>query len=68
VVTYCAAGEFVHADEHGKGGLLKKGWVQHTSVGQGMWHSEINNRPDAPMRFIQMWFLPSRVDLEPAVQ
>jgi hypothetical protein len=68
VVTYCAAGEFRHADEHGAGGILKKGWVQHTTVGKGMYHSEINNRSDAPMRFIQMWFLPSRAGLEPAVQ
>jgi hypothetical protein len=68
VVTYCAAGEFRHADEHGKGGVLKKGWVQHTTVGSGMWHSEINNRKDIPMRFIQMWFLPSQPDLKPSVE
>jgi hypothetical protein len=68
VVTYCAGGEFRHADEHGKGGVLKKGWVQHTTVGAGMWHSEINNLPDEPMRFIQMWFYPSRRGLTPAVQ
>jgi len=37
-------------------------------VGQGMWHSEINNRNDAPMRFIQMWFLPSAPGLEPSVE
>jgi quercetin 2,3-dioxygenase len=68
VVTYCAGGEFRHADEHGKGGILKKGWVQHTSVGRGMWHAEINNRADEPMRFIQMWFFPETPDLTPAVQ
>lgn len=68
VVTYCAAGEFRHADEHGVGGLLHKGWVQHTTVGRGMYHAEINNRGDLPMRFIQMWFLPDRPGLSPAVQ
>jgi redox-sensitive bicupin YhaK (pirin superfamily) len=68
VVTYVAAGEFRHADERGKGGVLKKGWVQHTTVGRGMWHSEINNCPDEPMRFIQMWFYPSKHGLEPAVE
>ncbi len=68
VVTYCADGEFRHADEDGEGGVLQKGWVQHTSVGRGMWHSEINNRKDAPMRFIQMWFLPSVQGLEPSVE
>jgi len=68
VVTYCAEGEFRHADERGQGGILKKGWVQHTTVGSGMWHSEINNRKDEPMRFIQMWFFPSEKDLKPSVE
>lgn len=67
VVTYCAAGEFLHEDEHGKGKLLRKGDVQHTTVGRGMWHSEINNKPDEPMRFIQMWVLPRERGLEPAL-
>lgn len=68
VVTYCAEGEFRHADEHGQGGILKKGWVQHTTVGSGMWHSEINHRKDEPMRFIQMWFIPSEKGLKPSVE
>jgi hypothetical protein len=68
VVTYCAEGEFRHADQRGEGGILKKGWVQHTTVGKGMQHSEINNRSDTPMRFIQMWFIPSERDLAPSVE
>ena len=68
VVTYVASGEFRHTDESCKGGILKKGWVQHTTVGRGMRHSEINNRPDQPMRFIQMWFYPSKHGLDPAVE
>lgn len=68
VVTYCAEGEFRHEDQRGKGGVLKKGWVQHTTVGKGMMHSEINNRPDIPMRFIQMWFIPSKRGLSPSVE
>ena len=68
VVTYCIEGEFRHADERGSGGILQKGWVQHTTVGSGMWHSEINNRKDMPMRFIQMWFRPSAPDLQASVE
>lgn len=68
VVTYCAGGEFLHEDERGRGGVLRKGWVQHTTVGTGMMHSEINNRPDEPMRFIQMWFFPEEPGLEPSVE
>ncbi len=68
VVTYCVEGEFKHADELGMGGILKKGWVQHTTVGRGMWHSEINSLPDRPMRLIQMWFTPSAKGLPPSVE
>ena len=68
VVTYCAGGEFRHADQRGEGGILKKGWVQHTTVGSGMYHSEINALPDRPMRFIQMWFTPREPDLKPSVE
>ncbi|MCI4347988.1 MAG: pirin family protein, partial [Thermoplasmata archaeon] len=68
VVTYVAGGEFRHEDERGTGGVLTQGGVQHTTVGRGMWHSEINNRPDQPMRFIQMWFLPETLDLDPTVE
>ena len=68
VVTYCAAGEFRHADEGGVGGVLRPGWVQHTTVGRGMFHSEINNRPDEPMRFIQMWFMPDEAGLAPSIE
>ncbi len=68
VVTYCAEGVFRHADQDGVGGVLEKGWVQHTTVGHGMLHSEINDRKDDPMRFIQIWFLPWAADLEPEVE
>ncbi len=68
VVTYCASGEFRHADERGKGGILKEGWAQHTTVGIGLSHSEINNLADKPMRFIQMWFMPKKKGLVPSVE
>ncbi len=68
VVTYVAEGEFRHEDERGKGGVLHKGGVQHTTVGRGMYHSEINNRKDIPMRFIQIWFMPERLNMTPSVE
>lgn len=68
VVTYCVQGVFRHADQRGEGGILKPGWVQHTTVGSGMYHSEINASPDGPMRFIQLWFMPDRPGLKPSVE
>ena len=68
VVTYCAEGEFLHEDELGMGGILKKGWVQHATIGTGIYNSEINKSSKKPMRFIQMWFYPEKLDLEPSLE
>jgi redox-sensitive bicupin YhaK (pirin superfamily) len=68
VVTYCVEGIFRHADQNGEGGILKLGWVQHTTVGSGMYHSEINASQTGPMRFVQMWFLPATPELKPSVE
>jgi redox-sensitive bicupin YhaK (pirin superfamily) len=66
VLTYVMKGEFTHEDEHGVGGTMKKGAMQHTTVGTGMWHNEINGRDDEEMRFIQMWFFPDQEGLKPS--
>jgi quercetin 2,3-dioxygenase len=68
IVTYVADGELICKDEHGKGGVLMKGWVQHTTAGCGIWQAEINNRLDRPMRIIQMWFYPLEHDFKPFVE
>jgi redox-sensitive bicupin YhaK (pirin superfamily) len=68
VITYCLDGEFQHADENGKGAVLNKGDVQHTTVGKGMFHEEINHRQDVPMTFLQIWITPKERRLTPAVQ
>ncbi len=68
VITYSLDGEFQHADDTGKGGVLLKGDVQHTTVGRGMFHEEINHRPDVPMTFLQIWVMPREQGLEPAME
>ncbi|MBI4305004.1 MAG: pirin family protein [Chloroflexi bacterium] len=68
VVTYCVAGEFRHGDNLGNTGVLYPGDVQHTSIGSGMWHEEVNNRDDVPMTFIQVWIMPRAPTLPPSVE
>jgi redox-sensitive bicupin YhaK (pirin superfamily) len=68
VITYCLDGEFQHADQKGKGGVLYQGDVQHTTVGKGMFHEEINHRPDIPMTFLQIWVMPREKGLEPSME
>ena len=68
VITYCLDGEFQHADQTGKGGVLYQGDVQHTTVGRGMFHEEINHSPDKPMTFLQIWVMPRERDLTPSME
>lgn len=68
VVTYCVDGEFQHADSRGQGGILYPGDVQHTTVGSGFWHSEINHSKEKPMTFIQIWIMPRETGLRPSVE
>jgi redox-sensitive bicupin YhaK (pirin superfamily) len=67
-ITYVVAGEFEHADSLGEGGVLLPGGVQRMTLGRGAEHSERNHSPDHDMQFIQMWIMPNRRGLEPAVE
>jgi redox-sensitive bicupin YhaK (pirin superfamily) len=68
VITYCLDGEFQHADQRGKGGILYPGDVQHTTVGRGMFHEEINHSQSRPMTFLQIWIMPRERGLEPSAE
>jgi quercetin 2,3-dioxygenase len=65
-ITYVAEGMFEHRDSRGNGGILPPGSVQRATLGSGMQHSEGNNSPTEPMRFIQMWIIPAERGLEPS--
>ncbi len=67
VLTYVMHGQFTHEDEHGEGGTMTQGAMQHTTVGTGMYHNEINASQTDTMRFIQMWFFPDTEGLKPSV-
>jgi redox-sensitive bicupin YhaK (pirin superfamily) len=67
-ITYVADGTFEHADSRGNGGILHPGAVQRATLGSGMQHSERNGSKTEPMRFIQMWIMPSRRGLEPSIE
>jgi hypothetical protein len=67
-ITYVAEGTFEHADTRGNGGILHPGAVQRATLGSGMQHSERNASKTEPMRFIQMWIMPSRRGLEPSIE
>jgi quercetin 2,3-dioxygenase len=68
-LTYVVEGSFRHQDDVGGApGPLPAGSAQRMTLGSGAWHSEQNASPDAPMRFIQMWIMPSELGLPPGVE
>jgi hypothetical protein len=68
-LTYVVEGLFRHQDDvGGPPGPLPAGSVQRMTLGRGAWHSEQNGSGTEPMRFIQMWILPSEAGLEPGVE
>lgn len=67
-LTYVVEGTFKHEDDQGNGGVLPAGSVQRMTLGSGAWHSEQNGSETEPMRFIQMWILPSERGLAPSVE
>lgn len=68
-LTYVVEGSFRHQDDVGGApGPLPAGSVQRMTLGRGAWHSEQNASEAEPMRFIQIWILPSERGLEPGVE
>jgi redox-sensitive bicupin YhaK (pirin superfamily) len=62
-------GLFRHQDDVGGApGPLPAGSVQRMTLGSGAWHSEQNASETEPMRFIQMWIIPSERGLTPGVE
>lgn len=68
-LTYVVEGSFGHQDDVGGAyGPLPAGSVQRMTLGSGAFHSEQNASETDPMRFIQVWIMPSDRGLTPGVE
>ena len=68
-LTYVVEGSFGHQDDVGGAyGPLPAGSAQRMTLGSGAEHSEQNASETEPMRFIQIWILPSQANLKPQVE
>jgi quercetin 2,3-dioxygenase len=68
IVTWVLRGSLVHQDSEGHSGLIYPGLAQRMSAGTGILHSERNDTPTEPVRFVQMWVLPDSPGLSPSYQ
>jgi redox-sensitive bicupin YhaK (pirin superfamily) len=65
IVSYCLNGELVHEDDMGNSETIKRGEMQYTCAGAGIFHSERNASQDKPLRFVQIWIRPNAAGLSP---
>jgi|WetSurSiteA1Bulk_404760.scaffolds.fasta_scaffold07588_2 quercetin 2,3-dioxygenase len=65
IVTIMLEGELKHSDSMGHTQVLHENEVQAMSAGTGIFHSEVNNLPDKPVRLLQIWVFPEERDIVP---
>jgi redox-sensitive bicupin YhaK (pirin superfamily) len=65
ICTYVVDGNLTHQDSMGTQETLTRGAVQFMTAGRGVSHSEYNQHPSEPLRFIQMWITPRSRGLDP---
>lgn len=65
IVSIPLEGDLKHQDNMGNETVIKSGDIQVMSAGTGVMHSEYNNSPDHPVKFLQIWILPNMQNVEP---
>jgi redox-sensitive bicupin YhaK (pirin superfamily) len=65
IVTIMLEGELKHSDSMGHTQILHENEVQAMSAGTGIFHSEVNNSPNKPLRLLQIWVFPEQHNIEP---
>lgn len=68
ILTYMISGTLIHKDTLGNSELLKAGEVQRMSAGQGIRHSEFNHLSTEQAHLLQIWILPSQLNLPPSYE
>ena len=52
----------------GNGSVIRPGDVQRIRAGTGVTHSEYNASASEPLRFLQIWLIPTKRGLEPGYE
>ena len=65
IISIPLEGSLIHKDNLGHELVIRAGEIQVMSTGTGVFHSEYNNEPDKPVKFLQIWVFPNRLNVEP---
>lgn len=65
IVSIPLSGDLEHNDTTGRNEIIKQGDVQIMSAGSGIAHSEKNANHNQEVKFLQIWVMPSKRNIEP---
>lgn len=65
IISIPLEGVLSHKDSHDHAGTISKGEVQIMSAGTGVFHSEMNGSEIDEVKFLQIWVIPDRMNVQP---
>lgn len=65
IVSIPLEGKLSHKDSTGSEGVIQKGEIQFMSAGTGVTHSEMNGSTTEPVKFLQIWIIPNKINIAP---
>jgi len=65
IISIPLEGDLEHKDSMGNIAVIKEGDVQVMSAGTGIYHSEYNKNSDKAVKFLQIWVIPNKKQVEP---
>ena len=68
IITLPLSGKLSHGDSLGNQGIIESGEIQVMSAGTGITHSEMNGDDTEAVKFLQIWVIPNKMNVEPRYQ
>jgi len=65
IVSIPLNGGLEHKDSMNNLSVITEGDIQVMSAGTGIFHSEKNKNSDVPVKFLQIWLIPNKENVEP---
>ena len=68
IISIPLSGKLGHGDNIGNHGTIETGEIQVMSAGTGITHSEMNGDDTEAVKFLQIWVIPNKMNVEPRYQ